>query len=66
MDTKILLVGCGKMGGALLGGWLDQGIQGANVHAIEPFQDFAGPFIEQSVTFHGTLCLLYTSDAADE
>ena len=55
MDTKILLVGCGKMGGALLGGWLDQGIQGANVHAIEPFQDFAGPFIEQSVTFHGTL-----------
>lgn len=55
MDTKILLVGCGKMGGALLGGWIDQGVQGANVHAIEPFQDFAGPFIEQGVTFHDTL-----------
>ena len=55
MDTKILLVGCGKMGGALLGGWLDQGIEGASVHAIEPFQDHAGPFINQGVSFHNSL-----------
>lgn len=55
MDTKILLVGCGKMGGALLGGWLDQGVKGSNVHAIEPFQDFADPFKARGVTFHNTL-----------
>ncbi|MDP7601647.1 MAG: pyrroline-5-carboxylate reductase [Rhodospirillales bacterium] len=59
MDTRILLVGCGKMGGALLGGWLDQGIQGTNIHAIEPnenlWQDIAGPFIEQGVTFNAAL-----------
>ena len=55
MDVRILLVGCGKMGGALLGGWLDQGIPGANVRAIEPFQDFAAPFKDQGVTFHNSL-----------
>jgi pyrroline-5-carboxylate reductase len=63
--VKILLVGCGKMGGALLGGWLDQGIQGTNVHAIEPFQDFAGPFIERGVTFHNALDDLDASFAPD-
>ncbi len=52
MDTKILLVGCGKMGGALLDGWLDQGVQASNVQAIEPFQDFAGASIEKGVTFN--------------
>jgi len=65
MDTRILLVGCGKMGGALLGGWLDQGIKGANVHAIEPFQDLAGPFIEQGVTFHNSLDDLASEFAPD-
>jgi len=65
MDTKILLVGCGKMGGALLGGWLDQGIQGANVHVIEPFQDQAGLFIEQGVSFHNSLDELASDFAPD-
>jgi pyrroline-5-carboxylate reductase len=65
MDVKILLVGCGKMGGALLGGWLDQGIQGTNVHAIEPFQDFAGPFKDQGVSFHNTLDELDAGFAPD-
>jgi pyrroline-5-carboxylate reductase len=63
--VKILLVGCGKMGSALLAGWLDQGIQGINVHAIEPFQDFAGPFIERGVTFHNTIEEMDDSFAPD-
>ena len=36
MDKKILLVGCGKMGSALLGGWLGQGIIAKNVTVVEP------------------------------
>lgn len=34
--TKILLVGCGKMGGALLAGWLDRGIAPDDVVVIRP------------------------------
>jgi len=35
----ILLVGCGKMGSALLGGWLDQGIAADQVLVVEPALD---------------------------
>ena len=34
--SKILLVGCGKMGGAMLDGWLDQGVKTSDVAVIEP------------------------------
>ena len=36
MDQKLLLVGCGKMGGALLAGWLNRDIDGTNVVVVEP------------------------------
>lgn len=35
-NPGILLIGCGNMGRALLGGWLDQGIDAAGVKVIEP------------------------------
>jgi pyrroline-5-carboxylate reductase len=34
--TKILLVGCGKMGSAMLAGWLERGIASADVMVVEP------------------------------
>lgn len=34
--TRVLLVGCGKMGGALLAGWLDQGLDPAGIVVVEP------------------------------
>ncbi len=34
--TKILLVGCGKMGSALLEGWLGCGIAPADIYVVEP------------------------------
>lgn len=36
MSRGILLVGCGKMGGALLAGWLDRGVAAADVVVVEP------------------------------
>ena len=33
---KLLLVGCGKMGGAMLEGWLARGLAAADVIAAEP------------------------------
>ena len=42
----LLLVGCGKMGGALLAGWLDQGVAAADITVIEP----AGPVTAAGVT----------------
>ena len=48
---KILLVGCGKMGGALLRGWLVRGVAPENVIVIEPFADAATAMREElSVT----------------
>jgi pyrroline-5-carboxylate reductase len=35
----LLLVGCGKMGGALLRGWLDQGVDAGDVLVVEPAAD---------------------------
>ncbi len=37
MDVgRLLLVGCGKMGGAMLAGWLEQGVAPAEVTVVEP------------------------------
>jgi pyrroline-5-carboxylate reductase len=36
MSTTLLLVGGGKMGGALLDGWLDQGVNSSDIFVIEP------------------------------
>lgn len=33
---KLLLVGCGKMGGAMLEGWLEQGLKPSDLAVIEP------------------------------
>lgn len=35
-DRGLVLVGCGRMGGALLRGWLAQGLAPASVHVIDP------------------------------
>lgn len=34
--TRVLLVGCGKMGSALLAGWLERGLDPAGVVVVEP------------------------------
>ncbi len=36
MGGPVVLVGCGKMGGALLGGWLDRGMTPGDITVIEP------------------------------
>lgn len=36
MERPLLLVGCGKMGSAMLTGWLGSGIAAAGVHVVEP------------------------------
>ncbi|MSP52283.1 MAG: pyrroline-5-carboxylate reductase [Alphaproteobacteria bacterium] len=38
VSAKILLVGAGKMGAALLKGWLDTGISCADIAAVEPHE----------------------------
>lgn len=36
MARTLLLVGCGKMGGAMLGGWLERDVDAAAVTVVEP------------------------------
>ena len=35
-NIKIILVGCGKMGSAMLGGWLLKGVTRENVIVVDP------------------------------
>ncbi len=35
--TSLVLLGCGKMGGAMLEGWLKAGLSPSSVHVIEPY-----------------------------
>ncbi len=37
LKRPLLLVGCGKMGGAMLEGWLASGIAAAGAYVVEPF-----------------------------
>ena len=37
----VLLVGCGKMGGAMLGGWLASGVAADQIKAVEPVAELA-------------------------
>ena len=41
MDRPLLLVGCGKMGGAMLEGWLEMGMTAEQIHIIEPYAPMA-------------------------
>lgn len=43
INGSLLLIGCGKMGGALLEGWLAQGVAPDTVAVVEPFDS---PFLE--------------------
>ena len=38
--AKLLLVGCGKMGGALLEGWLARGLRASDAIVAEPVEAF--------------------------
>lgn len=40
--APLLLIGCGKMGGAMLAGWLDGGQAAAGVHVVEPYPEAMG------------------------
>ncbi len=46
---KLLLVGCGKMGGALLRGWLQRGVVAADVTVVEPDRKALGEFASSGV-----------------
>ncbi len=51
---RILLVGCGKMGGALLNGWLGRGTPAGFVSVIEPMQ----PKLPAGITVHADAAAL--------
>ncbi|MGY6536846.1 MAG: pyrroline-5-carboxylate reductase [Pararhodobacter sp.] len=49
----LVLLGCGKMGSALLAGWLGRGLAPANVHVIEPYP--SDWLVSTGVHLNGTL-----------
>ncbi|MDF1792908.1 MAG: pyrroline-5-carboxylate reductase [Thalassobaculaceae bacterium] len=42
MSKPLVLIGCGKMGGAMLAGWLESGEAAGGVHVVEPHADAMG------------------------
>ncbi len=61
LSDPILLVGCGKMGGALLAGWLDQGVPTDQILVVEPAID-----AERSRIPGGISVLKDAADIADD
>jgi len=49
IEGPLLLVGCGKMGGAMLQGWLDRGLDPADAHVVEPSAAALAPFRDAGV-----------------
>ena len=45
----LLLVGCGKMGGALLRGWLQRGVRPSDVIVVEPNADPIADLLAQGL-----------------
>jgi len=54
----ILLVGCGKMGGAMLGGWIASGVKAEHIKGVEPGADMAA-------AVHGDHGIEVVADQAD-
>ncbi|WP_421782739.1 pyrroline-5-carboxylate reductase [Kiloniella litopenaei] len=50
-NGTLLLVGCGKMGGAMLQGWLDRGLEGTQVTIVDPSAKapYMQPFVDKGV-----------------
>ncbi len=48
--TRVLLVGCGKMGSAMLAGWLERGIDPAGIVVVEPGTAARDAFAPRGVT----------------
>ncbi|MEE2760840.1 MAG: pyrroline-5-carboxylate reductase [Pseudomonadota bacterium] len=46
----LFLVGCGKMGGAMLSGWLDQGVAPTSITIIEPNDDALSASLQAGIT----------------
>ena len=40
-DLPLVLIGCGKMGGAMLQGWLKAGLSPNAIHVVDPYIDNA-------------------------
>jgi len=49
-NKRLLLIGCGKMGGAMLRGWLAQGLVPARVVVVEPAAAALGDLAESGIT----------------
>ena len=53
MDRPLILIGCGKMGGALIKGWLARGIAAGGVVVAEPMAEAAAAVADRpQVTVH--------------
>ena len=61
LPSSLLLVGCGKMGGALLERWLDHGLSAATVTVVEPQGDIAAVLRDRH-----SLTVLPNFSAADQ
>lgn len=51
-DGPLLLIGCGRMGGALLSGWLDGGTAAERIHLVEPNIESVAGFIGRGAHHH--------------
>lgn len=55
-QSGLVMIGCGKMGSALLSAWLDAGLAPASVHVIDPYpSDWLKELAASGLTLNGAL-----------
>ena len=53
LTAKLVLVGCGHMGGPLLEGWLERGVEARHVTVVEPDADIGAALAQDhGITVH--------------
>jgi pyrroline-5-carboxylate reductase len=52
LTGALLLMGCGRMGGALLDGWLARGVSPERVHIVEPNEEARGALADKGVRLY--------------
>src|SRR5882724_8202383 len=63
--SRLLLVGCGKMGGAMLRGWLARGLVARNAVVVEPSPAALGDLAGRGIIHAGTPDGIASDFAAD-
>ena len=67
LKGRIVLVGCGKMGGAMLEGWLKAGVPAAKIIGLDPKppQEMADMIVAKNIALNPAIASIIDAEACE-